>query len=94
MNDTPRSRKSERQQIYGLVPGEKLLCLEYDPDDPDCSGPVEYRMPLSGSGRSFPRCDKHWAVRLDVQEEINRKYPTNQPSDFDPAYAGERWDED
>ena len=66
-------------------------CLEYGPD---CSGPVEYRMPLSATGRSFPRCDKHWDERLDVQEGINQRYPVLAPSDFDPAYAGEHWDED
>lgn len=60
----------------------------------ECQGPVEYRYPLSGTGKSFPRCDKHWADRLDVQEGINRRYPTSAPSDFDPSYAGERWDDE
>lgn len=61
-----------------------------------CRGAVEYRMPLSGTGKSFPRCDKHWSDRLDVQESINRRYPDSPfaPSDFDPTYAGERWDDD
>jgi hypothetical protein len=61
-----------------------------------CSGPVEYRMPLSGTGRSFPRCDGHWAERLDVQEGIDRRYPDSPfpPADFDPTYAGETWDND
>lgn len=62
----------------------------------ECQGAVEYRMALSGTGRSFPRCDKHWSDRLDVQEGIDRRYPDSPfpPSDFDPSYAGERWDED
>lgn len=68
---------------------EILKCLD---EAPDCGGAVEYRMPLSGTGRSFPRCDLHWSVRLDVQERINRRYPVSQPSDFDPSYAGESWD--
>ena len=59
-----------------------------------CDGPVEYRFALSGTGRSFPRCDRHWAERLDEQERINERYPTLAPPDFDPAYAGEHWDED
>lgn len=64
-------------------------------DGPDgCEGDVEYRMPLSGTGRSFPRCEKHWEERLDRQAEIDERYPAQQPSDFDPAYAGESWDED
>ena len=60
----------------------------------DCEGEVLNRTPLSGTGRSFPRCEKHWADRLEKQDEINRRYPTNAPSDFDPTYAGERWGED
>jgi hypothetical protein len=61
-----------------------------------CRGQVEYRMPLSGTGRSFPRCDKHWSDRLDTQERINRDYPDSPipPAWFDPANAGEVWDYD
>ena len=59
-----------------------------------CDGLVEYRMALSGTGKSFPRCDKHWDERLVIQEGINRRYPVNAPSDFDPLYAGESWDDD
>lgn len=63
----------------------------------DCDGLVELRMPLSGTGRAFPRCDRHWERRLDQQEEINRKYAPDSsvpPLDFDPCYAGERWSDD
>lgn len=60
----------------------------------DCTGTVEYRFPLSGTGKAFPRCDKHWGERLDRQRDINSRYPTHAPSDFDPSYAGERWDDD
>ena len=69
-----------------------LECL--DRHQGDCTGPVEYRFPLSATGKSFPRCDGHWAERLRIQEGINRRYPEQQPSDFDPTFAGERWDED
>ncbi len=72
---------------------EILECLE-DHGENTCRGPVEYRMPLSESGKSFPRCDLHWDKRLDEQERINETYPTFAPSDFDPGYAGETWDED
>ena len=72
---------------------EPLECL--DAHKSPCEGPVEYRMALSATGRNFPRCDKHWGERLDEQDRINRKYGgVAAPSDFDPAYAGERWDED
>lgn len=74
---------------------EKLTyqdCLDHSEE---CSGEVEYRMPLSGTGRSFVRCDFHWDKRLDAQERINRTYPDSPaaPSWFDPANAGEQWDE-
>lgn len=75
--------------------GEPLECLDDigNPDDP-CEGAVEYRMALSATGVSYPRCEKHWAARMETQEAINRRYPQHPPSDFDPAYAGERWDEE
>lgn len=69
-------------------------CLDFHHGN--CEGAVEYRFPLSGSGKSFARCDKHWDERLDIQEGINRRYPDSPfaPADFDPTYAGESWDED
>lgn len=63
-------------------------CLNHSDE---CSGVVEYRMALSGTGRSFPRCDFHWEQRLNIQQGINERYPYHQPSDFDPGYAGEVW---
>lgn len=81
----------ERQNETEAV--EALECLD-DYGDDTCEGDVEFRMPLSGTGRSFPRCEKHWGERLDVQEGIDRRYGgVAPPSDFDPAYAGESWDE-
>jgi len=74
------------------MPG--LKCID-DAGQLACKGPVEYRMALSGSGRSFPRCEEHWGRRLHLQDEINAKYGGDiPPADFDPSYAGERWDED
>lgn len=69
-------------------------CIDYDLEE--CEGEVEYRMSLSPSGRPFPRCEKHWQERLDWQEDHNSKYPDSDvaPSWFDPANAGERWNED
>ena len=68
-------------------------CLDHDDD---CSGSVEFRMALSGTGRSFPRCDHHWEERLEEQERINDRYPDSPvaPDWFDESYAGERWDEE
>lgn len=61
-----------------------------------CGGNIEYRMALSATGESFARCDKHWDVRLDEQERIDRDYPDSPcaPDWFDPMDAGEHWDED
>jgi hypothetical protein len=61
---------------------------------PDCEGPVEYRLPLSGTGRSFPRCAKHWHDRLNLEEGLRERYPEQPPSDWSPLDAGEHWDED
>jgi hypothetical protein len=72
---------------------EPIECL----DGPDgCEGEVAYRMALSGTGESFPRCDRHWDERLDRQEEINERYPDSPlaPAWFDPLDAGDSWDED
>lgn len=71
----------------------ELECLDAHKDDP-CKGPVEYRQALTATGTSFPRCEKHWERRLKEQERIQRTYPPQAPSDFDPGYAGERWEED
>lgn len=62
----------------------------------ECEGAVEYRFSLSPTGISYPRCDKHWAERLDIQEDISQRYPDSSfaPFDFDPTYAGECWDDD
>lgn len=73
---------------------ESVECLDRHHDE--CRGPVEYRFALSATGRSFPRCGRHWRQRVKVQEGIDRRYPDSPfpPSGFDPAYAGERWDDD
>ena len=88
-----------RHQVTGAIERgdaepvvELPACL--DAHKGGCEGEVEYRMPLSGTGRAFPRCDHHWDLRLREQERINRTYPQTAPSDFDPSYAGESWDED
>lgn len=70
---------------------ERPVCL----DGPQgCAGPVEYRLPLSGTGKSFPRCNGHWRDRLEFQRGLDERYPTNPPADWSPLDAGEHWDED
>jgi len=67
-----------------------LTCLTAGPD---CHGPVQYRMPLSDTGQSYPRCDHHWSARLDLEDQLNRRYPPTPPADWSPDDAGEHWDE-
>lgn len=59
----------------------------------DCNGPVEYRMALSGTGRSYPRCAHHWDRRLDKEQELQERYPPQPPDDWSHWDAGEYWDE-
>lgn len=72
---------------------EEPKCL--DATAGECSGAVQYRMPVSATGKSFPRCDRHWSKRLDERDRINRDYPDSPvpPPWFDAADAGERWDD-
>lgn len=76
-------------------PANDLECLDVYQEAP-CTGRVEYRAALTGTGKSFPRCDGHWAARLRRQDEINERYPDSPipPPGFDPDYAGERWNDD
>jgi len=60
----------------------------------ECEGPVEYRMSLSPTGLSVPRCDKHWDDRLDLDQGLRERYPEQPPSDWSPLDAGESWDEE
>lgn len=74
-------------------------CLDYHnggDDGAECKGKVEYRMSLTGTGTSIPRCDGHWDKRLKLQDEINDRYPDSPlpPAWFDPMDAGEHWDSD
>ena len=71
---------------------ETVQCVNWG-DETGCVGPIEYRMPISGTGRSFPRCDKHWQTRLDHEEGLRRRYPEQPPADWSPDDAGEAWDE-
>lgn len=71
-----------------------LKCLEQASSN--CEGVVEFRESLSGTGLAIERCDHHWNLRLQKQEDHRQDYPdsSNPPTWFDPTYAGERWNED
>jgi hypothetical protein len=69
-------------------------CLDnYNALTTTCHGPVEY-YDVSGSGRAFPRCTFHLEAALERDQATRERYPQHAPSDFDPDYAGERWDDD
>lgn len=72
--------------------GNDIQCL----DGPaGCSGAVEYRLsPDRDDMKSFPRCEAHWTIRLGQAQRNLKLMSDVPPSWFDPAYAGERWDED
>lgn len=68
---------------------EELHCLQ---ENNDCLGAVEYRMPLSGTGKAFPRCEKHWDDRLQKQSEHHAWEAKARNVDY--LDAGERWDDE
>ena len=70
--------------------GQQLECIN---GGQECSGRVEHRHPLSGSGKPCPRCEKHWADRLDLEQGLRERYPERPPADWSPLDAGEAWDE-
>lgn len=50
-------------------------CLDYDPSDfISCSPDVEYRMAMSPTGISYPRCGFHYDQRWETQERLTRDY--------------------
>lgn len=71
-------------------PQDAPVCIQ---DGEGCAGPVEHREALSGTGRSFPRCDAHWDARLATEQRLRQDYPDTDepPSWFDPTAAGEHW---
>jgi hypothetical protein len=88
-----------RGMIVSVSDGGALRCLDRpraDTGDPECTGTVELRPSLSGTGTPIARCDGHWAARQAFQRRHERDYPDSPvpPRWFDPAAAGERWNED
>ena len=69
-----------------------LECLD-DHGQGECRGPVEVRW-IGEGYKGWARCDYHADLRIEREEETRRRYPRLAPDDFDPYYAGERWDDD
>lgn len=68
-----------------------MKCLQ---ENGDCQGLVEMRS-LDGV-KWWPRCEYHWAKRLDSYDNSIERYAHSSvaPDWFDPSYAGESWDDD
>lgn len=75
---------------------EPAECLDGRGTGEDCSGPVALWHSGGASGRSWPRCTRHGDERLARHDNSIEAYADSDvpPSWFDPAYAGERWDDD
>ena len=57
-----------------------------------CGGAVTFR--YSDHGTRIPECQWHMRESLDRNAATRERYPEQAPADFDPTYAGERWDDD
>ena len=67
-------------------------CLQ---EGPDCRGKVEWHLnPDRDDFKTFARCEHHQAQRLVSAERTRELMSDTPPAWFDPAYAGERWNED
>lgn len=70
-------------------------CINNDPMVPDCQGGVDYH--AVPGGNAYPRCDKHWGMRMKSYEESDlERYADSDvpPAWFDPEACGERWNEE
>ena len=67
-------------------------CLDHGDD---CRGPVGYHA-VGDSLKAWPRCDKHAEERWERYENSLERYANSSvaPDWFDPADAGERWEDD
>ena len=71
-------------------------CLEYHDGDNGCQGPVGYHWNGDPAGKTWPRCTNHQDRRERARDNSIEKYANSDvaPAWFDPADAGERWDDD
>lgn len=73
-----------------------LVDLECIDGPEDCQGAVAMRWPGYGT-RCYPRCKAHGEARVRREEENIRRYAPDgpcAPQGFDPADAGEVWDDE
>lgn len=70
-------------------------CLSSYETSENCRGELSTRRSAGGTC-DIVRCEAHWEERDDLEDRLRRDYPDspNPPSWFDPANAGECWDDD
>jgi hypothetical protein len=89
-------RQIPDSEVHHVVVEEYLdadECLEYHKGD--CSGPVDYH--ITGSSlKAWPRCQHHAEQRWERYDQSMERYADSDvvPEWFDPADAGERWEDD
>lgn len=73
-----------------------VRCLDFRPGTSSCYGIVGYHWNGDPAGKTWPRCEQHQRAREEARENSVEKYANSDvaPSWFDPADAGERWDDD
>lgn len=71
---------------------DDLRCI----DGPEgCSGPVEWRTtPDRQDGKHFRRCEGHFDKRMESVERTLELTSPARAAWYDPAAAGEEWEED
>lgn len=65
-----------------------IECLDSSDYD-ECGGTVEYRIAMSPTGISYPRCEVHFEQRWESQQRISRDYGV--PTYY---YGDEGYDDD
>lgn len=67
-------------------------CLNFDPCNGDCVGPVEYRPAMSPTAKWFPRCERHFEERCETQRGVVRRYGGQMFYDGPSGWADEGYD--
>lgn len=67
------------------------VCLDAN-DYESCVGLTDYRMAMSPTGISYPRCDGHYEARWETQERISRDYGVPLTYDSPSSWADEMED--
>ncbi|MFI2616611.1 hypothetical protein [Streptomyces sp. NPDC018584] len=75
---------------------EPRQCLDQHKSDHTCQGPVTGQPSRAGTGTIIYRCAAGHDASEAYARKVRERYPDTDaaPDWFDPAYAGERWNDD